>query len=294
MAKLSERDQERLKPFVTEMIKQREHRGWSQADLAKASTYSKSLIASVETYERAPTDPLAKALDKGFDLPGTFERLYDLVRGSAFPAAFGEFAQYEALAVTLMVFELAYAPGLLQTENYARAVLSHHHTVTEEQVTERVRARLDRQQVLTREDPAPPVCWFLVDESMLTREIGSAEVMAEQLDRMIEAGSQPGVSVQVVPRSTGAHPGLAGTFYIAELRDGTTIVFCEDIKDGSITDDPATVAEVMQRWRYITSLALPQAASLELIQEMRDAWKATSSQARGAKQLTAVPTAADA
>lgn len=290
MAKLSERDRTRLALFVVEMVRQRTHRGWSQAELAQTAKYSRGLIGAVETYERSPTDGLAKALDKAFDLPGTFQRLYTAVRGSAFPAAFGEFAFYEAEAVTLMVFEHAYAPGLLQTENYARAVLSRHYEATPEQVDERVKLRLGRQKVLSREDPAPPVLWVIVDEMALLREIGGPDVMAEQCAYLAEMAQRSGISVLIIPRSAGAHPGLDGMFHIAELRDGGTILFSGDIKDGNITDDPATVAEVTQRWRYLSSLTLSADGSLALMQERAKAWK-TAAAAPGGKRLTAVPAA---
>lgn len=272
MAKIGERDRKRLSPFVDEMVSQRESRGWSQADLASRAGYSKSLIGSVETYERPPTDPLAKALDHAFELPGTFLRLYELVRGSAFPAVFGEFAGYEAQAAELLIFEHGYVPGLLQTEEYAHAVLSHHYNVTEDQVCERVKARLKRQEILTRVDPVPPALWVLIDEFVLHREIGGPEVMASQCVRLLESAGT-NVTVQVIPKSTGAHPGLGGKFDIAELRDGAVILFAEDIRDGSITDEPATVAEAMQKWRYLSSLALPAAQSLEVIREAEETWR---------------------
>jgi transcriptional regulator with XRE-family HTH domain len=274
------------------MVRQREHRGWSQVDLAKAAKYSKAQIGAIETYERAPTEAFADALDTAFELPGTFARLYVAVRGTAFPAAFGEFATYEAQAVTLLVFEHAYAPGLLQTEGYAHAVLSHHHNVTADQVAERVAARMARQAVLTREDPAPPVLWVLIDELALHREIGSPDVMRDQLSHLVDVAALPHVTVQVIPRTAGAHPGLDGTFYLAELRDSPTILFASDIRDGTITDEPATVAEVMNRWRYLSSLALPARASLDLIQERQETWTTTAT-TRGASRLTAVPTAGD-
>lgn len=288
MAKLSERDRERLSIFVDEMVAQRTHRGWSQADLAREVKYSKSLIAQVETYERAPTEPLAVSLDSALGLPKTFVRLYGKIRGTAFPAAFGEFAVYEAQAVALWLFEHAYVPGLLQTEGYARAALSHHYNVTADQVAERVTARLERQQLLGREDPPPPNLWILVDEFVLHREIGSAEVMAQQLD-VLAATAGTNVTVQVIPRSTGAHPGLAGMFHIAELGDGSSILFREDITDGSVTDDPATVSDAAQRWQHLSSLALNVGQSQEIIRECAEQWRKIAA-TNGGKRLTAVPT----
>lgn len=288
MPKLSERARERLSIFVDEMVAQRAHKGWTQADLAREAKYSKSLIAQVETYERAPTEPLAISLDSAFDLPSTFIRLYGKIKGSAFPAQFAEFAVYEAEAVAIRIFEHAYVPGLLQTEDYARAALSHHFNVTDDQVAERVAARLARQHVLTREEPAPPNLWILIDAFVLEREIGSAEVMATQLESMA-ATAGTNVTVQVLPRSVGAHPGLAGMFHVAELGDGSSILFREDITDGSVTDDPATVIEASQRWQHLSSLALPVGQSQEVILERAEQWRKNAA-TNGGKRLTAVPT----
>jgi transcriptional regulator with XRE-family HTH domain len=291
MPKFSERDRERLSLFVDEMVAQRAQRGWSQADLAREAQYSKSLISQVEIYERAPTKVLSVALDRAFVLPETFVRLHEKVRAGAFPAAFGEFAAYEAKARTLLIFEHSYIPGLFQTEMYAHAVLNHHFNTTPEEVSERAAARLARQEILRRQDPPPPVLWFLIDEFVLYRDIASPDIMADQLSHLTDVATLPNVSVQVIPRTAGAHPGLAGTFYVAEFDGEPGIVFSEDITDGRLSDDPATVANVTQQFRYLTSQALPADLSIELIKEAQEQW---ATAARGVSRLSAVPTAADA
>jgi transcriptional regulator with XRE-family HTH domain len=123
MAALSERDRESVSLFVDEMKAAREQRKWSQAELAGRAHCSESSIAMVESYQRPPTATLAKALDKGFGTPGTFERLERRLRNLPFPAAFRSFAPYEAEAAALRMFEHSLVPGLLQTPEYARAVL---------------------------------------------------------------------------------------------------------------------------------------------------------------------------
>ena len=287
MAKLSDRDRERVADFVTEMTEQRKQRGWSQADLAERAHVSKSLIGAVEVFERAPSRVLAKALDKAFGLPGTFARLYAKT-GQQFPAAFASFAACERAATSLLIWECNMMPGLFQTEGYATATLATHPGVTHDQIAERIAARLSRQQVLTRLDPPPPMVWVMMDEQVLDREVGGPAVMAEQLTRVSEMAALPNVTVQIVPRSAGGHPGLLGTFNIAERRGAESIVFIEGSDDGHITDDPAVLAEETLRWRHLCSLALPSQASLELLQEkLRCA-------ATGASQATADQTAAPA
>jgi len=111
----------------------------------------------------------------------------------------------------------ALGTGGLQTEDYARAVLAAAHPAAPDGEVDRlVSARLDRQAILARE--APPLLWVIVDEGVLTRPVGGAGVMREQIGRLIAAARQPKIVLQVLPASAGAHPGLAGQFVIAGVR----------------------------------------------------------------------------
>jgi hypothetical protein len=102
--------------------------------------------------------------------------------------------------------------GLLQTEQYARAILAVNPGVTEEQVSERLAARLARQAILARDES--PVAWFLVDEAALRRCVGSPDVMAAQLAHLRGVARLPTVTIQVVPSI--AHAGLLSGFAVAE------------------------------------------------------------------------------
>lgn len=277
MARLSEDTRRTVAIFVDEMRSQREHRAWSQTELATRAEYSKALIAAVENYERAPTSVLAKALDKAFGLPGTFQRIHKRMGLLAIPVAFGEFAEIEASARELFVWDHSYLPGLLQPEEYALHVFRRWPNATEEQVAERLAARMDRQKALTRKDPPAPIVWFLIDHQALRRPVGDPEVMYAALRNVLAMAELPNVTIQVVPLgSSGVHPGLLGACYIAEHDDRPTTLFLEDMADGRITEDPATVREVRLRWRYACSLALPADASTDLIRREQEQWKPSS------------------
>ncbi len=167
MAPLSERDRESVSLFVDEMKAAREQRKWSQAELGRQAGYSESAIAMAESYQRPPTASLAKALDKAFGTPGTFARLERRLRNLPFPAAFRSFAPHEAEAAALRMFEHSLVPGLLQTPEYARAVLETKPNASDDMIEEHVSARLARQLVLTRDDPPVPVVYALIDEGAL-------------------------------------------------------------------------------------------------------------------------------
>jgi transcriptional regulator with XRE-family HTH domain len=278
MARLSDRDRERLSLFVDEMRAMREQRGWSRADLAAQAKYSESLIAMVETYHRGPTQSLAKALDRAFETagftedapgkpgtPGTFERMWLKLRTISFPESFRPYAELEAKAAILRNFEHSLVPGLLQTEDYARAVLGTKPSATEAEIETDVAERLARQGILTRDDPPPPRLYALLDEGILYRPVAPAPVMRAQFAHLIELSQQPHITIQVVPYAAGGHSGLAGSFIIAELPATQSIVFMEDISGGRAAEDDPTLAEVALCFEALRSEALPKAASRDRI-----------------------------
>jgi transcriptional regulator with XRE-family HTH domain len=278
MARLSERDRERLSLFVDEMRAMREQRGWSRADLAAEAKYSESLIAMVETYQRGPTQALAKALDRAYrtagftedapgkpGTPGAFERMWLKLRTISFPESFRPYAEIEAKATVLRAFEHSLVPGLLQTEDYARAVLSTRPGATEAEIEADVAERLARQQILTRDEPSSPRLYALLDEGILYRPVAPAPVMHHQLVHLVEMSRWPHITIQVVPYAAGGHSGLLGAFIIAELAAEQSIVFMEDISGGRIAEDAVGVSEVALRFEALRSEALPKAPSRDLI-----------------------------
>jgi transcriptional regulator with XRE-family HTH domain len=284
------KDRDALALFADELKAHRDARGWTQADLAAKITYSESLIAQVETCRRPPSRDLARALDRVFATPGftedgpdspgtagTFGRLAAKLRNLPFPASFRSFAPYEAEAVALHVFEHSLVPGLLQTEAYARAVLATRPNTPENEVDNLVAGRLARQGVLWRQDPPAPILWALVDEGVLYRPVAPPDVMYDQLKQLAEVSGRPNITVQIVPYSAGGHTGLLGACTVADLEGSTGIVNLEDIADGRVTNDAATVSQVTLRFNSLRSEALPKGASRELIVRVaEERWKGTA------------------
>lgn len=283
------RDQDRdaLALFADELRAYRAARGWTQAELASKVRFSESLIAQVETCRKAATPELARALDRVFGTPGfnenpetgewaqgTFSRLARKLRELPFPASFRSFAAYEAEAVALHVSEHSLVSGLLQTEAYMRAVFATRAGTTEEEIDEQVRGRLERQAVLFRADPSPPMLWALGDEGILYRPVGAAPVMYDQLMHLVELSRRPNISIQVVPYGAGGHTGLLGAFTVAEMANRDAIVFSEDIADGRVFEDDAMLSQVTLRFKSLQSEALPKGASRDLIARVaEERWK---------------------
>jgi hypothetical protein len=165
----------------------------------------------------------------------------------------------EAAASFIREYELQFVPGLLQTEEYARAVIQLGSSATEEEVERRTDARISRQQILHRENP--PKLWAVMDESALRRVVGSREIMREQLRRLIEMCEHEAVTLQVLPFAAGAHRALGGAFTILrfsepDLRD---VVYIEQLTSALYLDKPTEVDSYLEVIEEVCLQAEPSA-----------------------------------
>jgi len=259
-----------LMAFAEELRAHRALAGMSRDDLAAKVSYSSSLIAMIETCRRSPSRKLAELIDVVFSLPGTFARLEKRLRDVPFPASFRPFVQHEAEASSLRWYELSLVPGLLQTADYARAVLSTRVGATEDEIDQAVSGRMERQAILHRDDP--PLLWAVVDEAVVRRPVGGSDVMHAQVEHLAEMAERTNVVVQVIPHSTGAHEGLAGAFVIADFATAPSIVYLETALTGLVVERPEDVSAVTLRYETLKTEALPRAASLELLREVAKTW----------------------
>jgi transcriptional regulator with XRE-family HTH domain len=252
--------------FGAELAAARKAAGLSQEALGALVHFSAGLIGMVETGRRIPSVDLARALDEAFRTPGTYERLQQHARAVPLPSWFRPWAEIEAGAAELRLFELSVVPGLFQTEAYARSLLSCRPGLPPGELDALVAARISRQSVFTREG-GPPLVWALIDESTLNRRIGGAKIMHEQLLHLADLIDQPHVSVQILPLSAGAHYGLAGAFAIAERDGGTETAYLDTVTDGFIAENASVVGWIAQTFDTLRSEALPASASQDLIRK---------------------------
>ena len=168
---------------------------------------------------------------------GFFTRFYDDSHQweGPYPRWAEDWMRAENEAVTLRIWQPLIIPGLLQTAEYARALfLGDRSDLGDDALDRLVAARLERQRIFDRDDP--PHVSVLLDESVLHRLIGTPQVMHDQLVRVAEMSARSHISVQVVPGSVGAHPGLAGAFMIAGCEDKPDIMYIDAVGG---TDDGA-------------------------------------------------------
>lgn len=178
----------------------------------------------------------------------------------------GAFVGLEADASSLRAYQALLVPGLLQTERYAHTVIRAMRPDAEEtDVSRRVAARRERQRLLT--DPAPPDYWAVIDEAVLHRQVGGAEVMVEQLARLVEMAALPHVTIQVVPFHTGAHPGMEGPFLILSFPEQADpdVVYVESTTSGLYLEMPADVHRYALLFDHLRATALKPDDSVELI-----------------------------
>lgn len=145
--------------------------------------------------------------------PGWWHRYGDVL-----PSWFQSYLGLEAAAVLIRSYEVQFVPGLLQTREYARAVvLLGHGRAAPAEIERRVALRMQRQRLLHRE--RPPQLWAVVDEAALRRPIGGPRVMRDQVAALIEATKSPNIRLQVIPFAAGGHAAAGGAFTILRFGD---------------------------------------------------------------------------
>ncbi len=157
--------------------------------------------------------------------------------GDLLPQWFRAFVDLESAATLIRTYEGQFVPGLLQTEDYMRAVITGALLDNSpEQVERRVALRMTRQSLLGRADA--PRLWAVVDEAALRRPVGGREVMRTQLERLIEATKLPNVTLQVLPFGAGAHPAMVDAFSVLRFADQDLpdIVYLEHLTNALYLD----------------------------------------------------------
>jgi transcriptional regulator with XRE-family HTH domain len=187
----------------------------------------------------------------------------------------GTFVGLEADASSLRAFQALLVPGLLQTETYARAVIrAMRPDADETDIEKRVAARTARQQLLS--DPNPPAYWAVIDEAVLHRTVGGADVMAKQAQRLLHLGQLPHVTIQVVPFTAGAHPGMEGPFLILGFPEQADpdVVYVDSTSGGFFLELPPDVRRYSLMFDHLRAAALKPDDSLALVAEAAERYSA--------------------
>lgn len=189
------------------------------------------------------------------------------------PPGFSGFVDLEAKASIMYIFENMVITGLFQTPEYAHEVLKTGRKT--DAIDRLIATRMERQQILTREDP--PLIVLVFDEWILHRPVGNDEIRKEQIRRLIDRAEQPNISVQIVPSRTGAYLGFMGAFTLLSFDDGPDVVYVEGHAEGQVIDQPDKVRDHELSFSLIRGTAMSVDDSLKLLRTVLESYEDSGS-----------------
>lgn len=245
--------------------------GLSQEEFGKLIHYSGSQVSAIELGQR-PLDRLVLGrADEVLETGGLLVSLLKLAERDGQPSWFLPWLDAERGARQLRCYQPSLVPGLLQTENYARAVIRCDDTLSDETVEKRLANRMDRQVILTQ--PEPPHFLAVIDQIVLQRaDEGFRGIMVEQITRLIEWADRPNMSVHIIPAEVSMHVGLTGPFILARSAEGGWVGNLENQLGGTLVDKDDHVATLLSRWETVRNEALSRRQSTELMKEVVTSW----------------------
>ncbi|MFF1791097.1 helix-turn-helix domain-containing protein [Kitasatospora sp. NPDC058243] len=260
-------------PYATlgiQLRRSREARGLTQTELGEAIAYSGAYISSIERGIRAPSRRFVDLVDEHLATGGTLGLMLDQLEHSILIEGFPEYADKEAEATTIRLFQIGVISGLLQTPEYAAAYEQApvtRGTVTQQQADERMRFLLTRQERINR--PSPPYVQAVLDEWSLRRPIGGPAVMVSQLAHLEELAGLPNMTIQVAPLGLGEHRPFAHPVTLLTMPNRSLLGYSESHLRGHLERDAETLAGWAREYDRLQAEALPLAPSLELIRAVR-------------------------
>ena len=256
-----------LRCFGRQLRLLREREGLTRSEFGARVGYGQDQIASVELGRRIPTPELIDKADEVLGAGGVLQAMKGEVARARYPAFFRDAARLEAEAVELHVYANQAVPGLLQTEEYARAVFTMMRPPLNEDIVEqRVAARLARQSVFTKRPV--PLMSFVIDESVLRRPIGGRDVLRGELEQILLVGHRRTVEIQVLPLDQEENAGLAGPFILTEAVDGRRIAYVEVQNVSHVHTERHLVRGLEAKYGTLRAQALTPRESLAYIEKL--------------------------
>ena len=260
----------RRRQLIAELKRLRESADLTQAEVAKRLDWHHTKLFRIESGRTGPHPNDVRVMLEVYGVTDRIRRdaLVQLAKDGrqrgwwysyrdVLPGRYEFFIGLEAEAVSIRAFELAVIPGLLQTEDYARA-LAHGGPLEldHEEIERRIEVRMTRQQVLAK--PGRPQIWAILDESAIRRVVGGPTVMRAQLQMLVAVSEQGKTTVQVAPYSVGAHPGTAGSFTILGFAEPGEIdvVYMETIGGNISVDKFEEVQHYATAFDHLRAVAL--------------------------------------
>jgi Domain of unknown function (DUF5753)/Helix-turn-helix domain len=268
----------RRRRLAIELRKLREDHGFTCVHVGKELDWSSSKVNRMETGQGRVQPSDVDALCRFY---GTSDELRELLKslakesktkgwwhahGDAVPAWFSVYVGLEQAASTLRSYQGEFIPGLLQTPEYATELCRASADQTHDEIQRLVDVRMRRQELLT--DASPPDLWTVIHQSALMHVIGNRQVMAAQLERMLEMARLRNVTVQVLPFDAGAYP-VTGTYTILGFpeQEDPDVVYREGLTDSVYLEEPTDVHLYTKAFDHLRALALSPQKSAALIRK---------------------------
>lgn len=244
----------------------REAAGMRAAEFGQAIGYGEDLVYKVESGTRIPRPEYLDKADKVLGARGLIAAMKQDVAEVRYPKKVRDLARMEARAVEMLSYGNYNLHGLLQTEEYARALLATRRpALPDDELARAVGARMARRSILGR-SPAPELS-FVQEEVTLRRPIGGKMVLRRQLQHLLELSQLRHVEIQVMPTSRGDHPGTSGRIQVLKFGDGQSVGRTDEEFGGRPVSDPRQLRILELRYGIIRAEALNARESLAFIEE---------------------------
>ncbi|ALV54668.1 DNA-binding protein [Streptomyces sp. 4F] len=256
-----------LRCFGQQLRLLRTSRGLTRAELGAKLSYGEDMVTSVELGRRIPKPEFIERADAVLEAGGLLAVMKEEVARARYPSFFRDAAKLEAEAVELHVYASKAVPGLLQTEEYARAVCEMWLPLLDpETVNQRVGSRLARQTIFDRQ-PMPTIS-FVIEEHVLRRPLGGWDVMRGQLEEVLLRAQHRNVVVQVMPVGCVEHAALDGPFTLYETQKGQRLAYVEARNDSRLFTERRSVREYEEQYGILRAQALTPRESTGLLEQM--------------------------
>jgi transcriptional regulator with XRE-family HTH domain len=241
----------------------------TQTDFGAAVGYSEEMVSKVERGIRVPKVTLLDDADRVLNAGGKISAMRSDIKDARYPKKVRDLAKLEADAVELGVYSNHNIHGLLQTEEYMRALYEMRRpSFVEENIERLVEARVARQSIFERKPFA--LLTFVLEEVTLLRPLGGRAVQHRQLERLLDVGRLRHVEIQVMPTDREDHAGMGGELQLLKLSDGTALGHWEGQLYSRVVSQPREVQILEMRYGIIRSQALTPRESLAFIEKLRE------------------------
>jgi transcriptional regulator with XRE-family HTH domain len=261
--------------YGAELRFKREAAGLTLKELVEGSYRGISLLSQVERGERRMPLDLARHVDKVLRTDGFFERRCEDVqkaKQSGHAEYFADAAAIEKYAASVEDWGPMLLPGLLQTEAFARKVVTIGSPwLGPEAVEKQVQARMDRAKVWRAEDR--PEIWTIVHESLIRRPLLPSEEMAVQLDHVAHVIRSTRGVLQILPETLAAHPFMMGMVKVMTFPDAPPVVYTEGLHTGQLIDCPTLVTDYRRSYDLLRAVALSPETSLDMVEQAADDYR---------------------